>query len=109
MHALTTTLPQISSLDQARGVVNSLFDELQQARWRVAQLEKQLYGPSSERKVEGALSKEQILLSLFPAPAQPAATQTVLSLPAQEKPPPSARRRAAAKAVEAMATQLRPQ
>jgi transposase len=109
MHALTTTLPQISSLDQARGVVNSLFDELQQARWRVAQLEKQLYGPSSERKVEGALSKEQILLSLFPAPAQPAATQTVLSLPAQEKAPARARRQAAAKVLETITERLEPQ
>ena len=68
MHA-ATTLPEITSVEQARGVVTSLFDELQQARWRVAQLEKQLFGPSSERKPLENLSKEQVLLSLFPAPS----------------------------------------
>ena len=47
MHA-ANTLPEITSVEQARGVVTSLFDQLQQAFWRVGQLEKQLYGPSSE-------------------------------------------------------------
>jgi len=76
--------PELHTLDQARGVVSSLVAELQQARWRIGQLEKELYGPSSERCAPPTLSKEQILLSLFPAPAEPPATQTVL-LPAQSQ------------------------
>jgi hypothetical protein len=70
-------IPEASSLDQARAVIVSLHGQLQQALWRVGQLEKELYGPSSERQAEARLSKEQILLSLFP-PAEPAATQQVL-------------------------------
>ena len=50
---------------------------IQQLQWRVQQLEKELFGPSSEQWVEQPLSQEQILLS-FPTPAQPAATQQVL-------------------------------
>ena len=61
----TATLP--TTLEAA----HQLIEQLQ---WRVAQLEKELFGPSSERKADERLSKEQILLSLFPA-AQPAATQ----------------------------------
>jgi len=48
----TTSLPEITSVEQARGVLTSVFQELQQARWRVAQLEKELYGPSSERQAQ---------------------------------------------------------
>jgi transposase len=51
---------------------------IEQLQWRVAQLEKELFGPSSERQAGAVLSKEQILLSIFPAPAEPAATQQVL-------------------------------
>jgi hypothetical protein len=61
----TATLP--TTLEAA----HQLIEQLQ---WRVVQLEKELFGPSSERKADERLSKEQILLSLFP-PAQPAATQ----------------------------------
>src|SRR3954447_3686962 len=104
MHALTTTLPQISSLDQARGIVTSLFDELQQVRWRVAQLEKQLYGPSSERQ-ESNLSKEQVLLSLFPPPAEPPATQEVL-VPAEDKSAPRTRRQPGIKVLEAVTERI---
>src|SRR6267143_5912256 len=100
MHA-ATTLPQITSVEQARSVVSSLFNELQQARWRVAQLEKQLFGPSSERQTESTLSKEQVLLSLFPAPAQPAATEQVVLPPAEEQRTQArARRQPAAKVLE---------
>ena len=56
---------------------------IEQLQWRVVQLEKELFGPSSERKADERLSKEQILLSLFP-PAQPVATQQVL-VPAEQK------------------------
>jgi len=102
-----TTVPEVASLDQAREVITSLFNDLQQARWRVAQLEKQLFGPSSERQPEQNLSKEQILLSLFPA-AQPAATQQVLVLQAKEK-EPRPRRQPAAKILETVTERLEPQ
>src|ERR1041384_5539377 len=76
MHA-ATTLPEITSVEQAHGVLTSLYHQLQQALRRVAQLEKQLYGASSERRPDERRSKEQVLLSLF-APAEPAAVQQVL-------------------------------
>jgi hypothetical protein len=107
MHA-ATTLPEIISVEQARGVVASLFNELQQARWRVAQLEKQLFGPSSERQPASDLSEEQILLSIFPAPAQPAATQQVLSLPSEERTQESSRRQPAAKVLEIVTERIEP-
>ena len=98
MHA-TLTLPEITSVEQARGVVTALGHQLQQALWRVAQLEKQLYGPASERRVEEHLSNEQVLLSLFPAPAEPAAVQQVL-VPVQESAAePRVRRQPVAKAL----------
>jgi len=104
------TLPEITSIEQARGVVTSLFNELQQARWRVAQLEKQLYGPSSERNAqESHLSKEQILFSLFPAAAEPPATQDVL-VPANEaKAQRGPRRQPAIKALETVIQRIEPQ
>jgi len=33
---------------------------IEQLQWRVAQLEQELFGPSSERQAEGRLSKAQI-------------------------------------------------
>lgn len=104
-----TTLPEITSVEQARGVVTSLFDELQQARWRVAQLEKQLFGISSERKVLENFSKEQVLLSLFPAPAQPAATQDVVLPGSPEATEKRARRQPAAKVLETVTERIEPQ
>src|SRR6266571_3787660 len=101
------TLPEINSVDQARGVVTSLFDQLQQALWRVAQLEKQLYGPSSERRVDEQLSKEQILLSLFRPPTQPAATQQVL-VALHDKPEARVRRQPVAKVLETVSERLEP-
>ena len=108
MHA-ATTLPEITSVEQARGVVTSLLDEVQQLRWRVAQLEKQLYGPSSERRQQENLSKEQVLLSLFPAPAQPPAMQQVL-VPVKEQPEqPRVRRQPVAKVLETVTERLEPE
>jgi len=103
-----TTLPEITSVEQARGIVTSLFDELQQARWRVTQLEKQLFGVSSERTAVGSLSKEQVLLSLFPAPAQPAATQEVVLPASQEATEKRARRQPAAKVLETVTERIEP-
>jgi len=50
----TNTLP--ATLDQAHAMI-------QQLQWRVRQLEKQVYGPTSDRAPSTeTLSKEQILL-----------------------------------------------
>lgn len=103
-----TTLPEITSIEQARGVVADQFQTIEQLRWEVVQLKKRLYGPSSERQVEERYSKEQILLSLFP-PAQPAATQQVL-LPANEaKGEARARRQPVAQVVETVSQRIEPQ
>jgi len=83
---------------------------IEQLQWRVAQLEKELYGPSSERQADTRRSKEQILLSLFPAPAQPAATQQVLvrlDRPAAEQPERS-RRQPALKVLETVTERIEP-
>ena len=101
-------IPEASSLDQARAVIVSLHGQLQQALWRVGQLEKELYGPSSERQAEARLSKEQILLSLFP-PAEPAATQQVL-VRLDEKPVElRVRRQPAAKVLETVTERIEPE
>ena len=110
MNAAAATLPEITSLEQARGVVGSLFNQLQQARWRVEQLERQLYGPSSERQAqEGHLSKEQILLSLFPAPAEPPATQEVLVPAHEDKAQARPRRQPALQKLETVTERIEPQ
>ena len=104
----TLTIPEITSVDQARGVITSLHDQLQQALWRVSQLEKELYGPSSERQAEARLSKEQILLSLFP-PAEPAATQQVLVRLDEKPAEPRVRRQPAAKVLETVVERIEPE
>lgn len=109
MSAAPITVPEITSVEQARSVLTELFNKLQQAQWRVAQLEKQLYGSSSERKAqESNLSKEQVLLSLFPGPAQAPATQEVV-VPATEDKEPRPRRQFAIKAVETVTQRLEPE
>ena len=108
MHA-ATSLPKITSVEQARGVVTCLFDEVQQLRWRIAQLEKQLYGPASERCTDERLSKEQILLSLFPPPAEPAAVQQVLVPLKESGSEPRVRRQPVAKVLETVTERLEPQ
>lgn len=108
MNAATATLPELTSLEQARAVAGSLFDQLQQALWRVGQLEKELYGTSSERQAGSRLSKEQILLSLFPPPAEPAATQQVL-LPAETREAPARPvRQPAARVLETVTERIEP-
>jgi hypothetical protein len=82
MSAPAIALP--ATLPDAHALIQQLF-------WRVRQLEQELFGPSSERQTPETLSKEQILLSLFPA-AAPAATQEVLLPPVAEKIPPRERR-----------------
>ena len=52
---------------------------IEQLQWRVGQLEKQIYGPTSDRApvTEENLSKEQILMALFPPPSEPPAASEV--------------------------------
>ena len=102
-------VPEVSSLEQARGVIGSLYGELQQALWRVKQLEKELYGPSSERTVQDNLSNEQALLSLFPAPAQPVATAEVVLPVTESEAPERVRRQPAARVLETVIERLEPQ
>jgi len=71
------TLPEITSLEQARGLLSDLSQLNQQLLWRVSQLEQALYGFTSERQTNGTYSKEQILLSLFGV-SQPASTEHVV-------------------------------
>jgi transposase len=109
MNATTITAPEITSVEQARDIVTNLFNQLQQAQWRVAQLEQQLYGPSSERRTpESTLSKEQVLLSLFPPPAEAPATKEVV-VPSTEAPEPRPRRQFAIKTVETVTERLEPE
>ena len=97
---MNATLSLPSTLSEAHALIEQLH-------WRVSQLQKELYGESSERQASETLSKEQILLSLFPA-AQPAATQEVL-LPAQtEKSEPRERRQPAAKVLETVTERIEP-
>jgi transposase len=103
-----TTAPEISSLEQARDVIARQLETIQRLNWQVSQLKKQLFGPSSERQPEQNLSKEQILLSLFASPSQPAATQQVLVLESQEK-APRQRRQPAARVLETVTERLEPQ
>ena len=56
----TSTLPEITSVEQARGVVTSLFNQLQQALWRVAQLEKQLVSDRKSLRAECEEKKEKV-------------------------------------------------
>jgi transposase len=101
--------PKITSLEQARTVIAEAFAQLQQLQWRVKQLEQELFGPSSERQADERLSKEQILLSLFPEAAEPAATQEVL-LPAEEaKRPARPRRQPAVKVLETVTERIEPE
>ena len=102
-----TTVPEVGSLEQARAVIARQFETIQQLNWQVGQLKKQLFGPSSDRLPEQKLSKEQILLTLFP-PAQPAAVQQVLVPQSETKNEPRVRRQPAAKALETVTERLEP-
>jgi transposase len=102
-------MAEVASLDQARTIIAEQFQTIQQLNWQVSQLKRELFGASSERQAEGKLSKEQILLSLFPAPEQPAATEEVLVASAPEPSPERSRRQPAAKVLETLTERLEPQ
>jgi len=95
-----------AALPDAHVLITSLHQQLQQALWRVQQLEKQLHGPSSQRLIHKNFSKEQILFSLFAPPARPAATQQVLLPPSESKGQAGPRRQPAAKVVETLTVRL---
>jgi transposase len=102
------TLPKITSLDEAQGVVAEQFQTIQQLLWRVAQLEKQLYGASSEGQTGRTLSKEQILLSLFP-PAVVAASAEVVVPVTAEPAEPRVRRQPAVQVLEVVTKRIEPE
>lgn len=80
MSAATTTTktPLPETLPAAHELIEALAGRLQQAEWQIAQLRRSLFGPTSERVTPSEFSKEQILMSLFPAPEPAPATQDVL-------------------------------
>jgi transposase len=100
MSAAPITLP--ATLPDAHALIQQLL-------WQVQQLKRQLYGSSSERRVEDNLSREQILMSLFPAPAQPVATQDVLVPLDAKKCEVSPRRQPAVQVLETRTERIEPE
>jgi transposase len=99
--SVTTKLP--TTLSDAHALIEQL-------QWRIEQLEKELFGPSSERSPQTeALSKEQILLALFPPPVEPAATQDVALWASEEKPAARPRRQPAARVLERITERIEPE
>jgi hypothetical protein len=71
--------PLPEQLPQAHAPIEKLQSDLQQAHWQIQQLERKLYGASADRVPEPQEpSQEQGLLSVFPAPAEPPATQDIV-------------------------------
>lgn len=97
----------MTSLAQARGVVADPFQTIRQLLWRVAQLEKQIYGASSERQASDPLSKEQILLSLFPPAVVPASAEVILPV-TEATSEPRGRRQPAATVLEVVTERIEP-
>lgn len=84
--------PPPENLDEAKARIRSLEQEVQQLRWHVAQLQKRLFGPSSDRAPE-SISREQILLDLQLPTSPPPATEEVLLPEAINARPAKSRRR----------------
>lgn len=83
---------------------------IQQLQWRIGQLEKELFGPSAERSAHAeSFSKEQILLTLFPPPVDPVATEDVALPSLEEKPAARPRRQPAARVLESVTERIEPQ
>lgn len=82
----SSTSPLPDSLPAAHEAIVALRAQLQQANWHIHQLKRSLYGPSSERVADSELSPEQVLLSLFPPPSQPPATDQVVLPEGEGKP-----------------------
>jgi transposase len=103
----TATLPEINSVEQARSVIANQFQQIQQLFWRVGQLEKALYGASSERQTGDNFSREQTLLSLF-GEAQPASTDNVVIPDDEQKREPRSRPPVIAKELETVTERIEP-
>jgi transposase len=100
---MSTTATMPASLSDAHALITQL-------QWRIQQLEKQLFGPSAERALQSEiLSKEQILLALFPPAAQPPATADVTWPANEEKPAPRLRRQPAARVLETLTERIEPE
>src|SRR5580765_1771327 len=106
--SVATIVPEVASLEQARLIISEQFEKIQQLNWQLNQLKKELFGPSSERTSDQKLSKEQILLSLFPAPLQPAATQAVVLPLGGEQAEARPRRQPVAKVLETVTERIEP-
>lgn len=66
---------------------------IRQLQWQVDQLKKQLFGPKADRPaLDPNLSKEQLLLSMFPAATEPPATQEVALPQSAANPAPQSKR-----------------
>jgi transposase len=93
MHkAAPVPLPQPASLEEAGRIIADLAHQLQLAQWQVAQLKKQLYGSSADKAPapQENLSREQILMQIFPPPGEAPATENVV-LPEQPAEPKAKR------------------
>jgi transposase len=102
------TLVKSTKLPATLPEAHALIQELQ---WHLEQLKKQLYGPSADKAPAAAiLSKEQILFSLFPPPAEPPATaDVVVSESGEDKPEQRQRRQPAARALETVTERIEPE
>jgi transposase len=81
------TLPD--QLPAAHALIENLHGQLQQAHWQIDQLKRQLFGPSADALAQPEpLAPEQNLLSLFPEPSAPPATEDVVLPEAREKEAP---------------------
>src|ERR1044071_5291602 len=80
-------IPLPDQLPAAHSLIQKLHFDLQQAQWKIQQLEKKLYGPSSDRvPPPQPVPQEQGLWTIFPQPADPPATEHVI-LPEEKADP----------------------
>lgn len=96
------------SLPQTLDAAHALIAQLQ---WRIDQLEKQLYGPKSDQApLPPESAQEQVLLTLFPPPAEPPATDQVVLPPDPGRNTPARRpaRQVQLKVLETVTERLEP-
>ena len=117
MSAPSVILPE--KIAEAHALIHRLYSEIvdvktenQHLKWQIEQLKKRVFGPSADRAgLPDSYSSEQVLLSLFPPPSEPPATQEVV-LPASEEPAksnaPRPRRRPEIKALETEIQRIEP-
>jgi transposase len=105
--------PKPASLQEAHELIAQLSQQLHQAQWQVAQYKKQLFGPKADKvPAQERLSKEQMLLSMFPPVSEPPATQDVAlpeAAPSQVPEPKRAPRNPQPKVVETVVERIEPE